>query len=399
MRALADPEMASALMAETEVSRFLGVAWQMDLLQGGHVLDAFSSELLREAVRGIRPGARELLAILGSVAPQEVAADAAEHLAELSEPEPGSVASWYGDVGRWRLTRTFRVHDDDGDTEQWSAVFAGPDGTENHVVVWLVDVWDNGAVRDVYAVDQVDEVVARIEALGVGDSETHLDHPDPALLHAVVGAGMRLTDITVPNEESEEAETYLTFRALAHGRLRLLPPPVDLPEPIDADARATLVEDFIASPYALALTQPPAGEEAADQATVRYVAGMLVDHAVDYTGGDPLRVSPLTVEVFMLDWVQRKAVLDPDDARFLPDIVQAWTEYAFEASGRPVARRVATLAAVEEFTEEFTRLVGTGERRGFGAQMVARLLEEGVDMGDPEQLAAAIERYNASLDG
>ncbi|HTY72298.1 MAG TPA: hypothetical protein VMI11_07710 [Actinomycetes bacterium] len=393
MRSLADPGLNSPLHAEVELSYALGAAYRVS--EAGHRADIeeqLARQLLEEAQVSTSPGARELLAVLASIGPDAVAAEAMQALTSADQDD-SSQRSWLADVGRWECTEALHMSDEDGDVEEWAAFFALPDGTERHGMVWLVDMTASTWAADAFLVVGHDEVVAHMRE----DAEREglsLEPVDPGLLHRMVRDAMRLTDMSDPAPESE---TYSEFHALARGRLRCLPPPAELPEPLDEQGREALVADFVASTYGQGLLSPADGEEAPEEDSVRFLARLLVDHAVDVTGGEPLRVTPATVETFMLDWVPRKVLLEPDDAGRLPEVTRAWVRYAYAVTGRPDERREATLAAVTTYTPEFGRMVASGEGRGLGAQLLAGFMDQGVDITDPDALAAAVERYNASL--
>jgi hypothetical protein len=384
-------EVDSAVRAEHEVSSALGVAYSNTDWPRTDAVTALAEDLLLGATTDAgRPGSAELLAALASVAPDEVAEKARE-LAGDVPPDATPVADWITDIGSWVCEETFRLVDDYGDSEHWGAVFTTPSGADRHAFLWLIDNTENGYLEDIIFDPEAEHLLEQLPAM-LEEHDVRKMPADPAELHAVVADAMRLTDSTV---ELPEEEDYGLHRALTISRLRRLPAP-QRRELADSDERDEVIEAFIASPQAQALLHPADGE-APDEDTVRFVSRLALDHAVDYTGGEPLRVTPLTVTVFMTEWVPRKAMLDPEDVAWLPDVLRAWIGYAFEQTGRPEAIRDEALEAVSDLTPEFGRMIGTGEGRGFAGQLLAGFLDEGVDITDSDQLAAAIERYNESL--
>jgi hypothetical protein len=113
---------------------------------------------------------------------------------------------------------------------------------------------------------------------------------------------------------------------------------------------------------------------------------------------DPMRWSPAVAELFLLDWVHRRAVLDMDDAALLPRVVRGWAAYASRTRGLPDEAASATDKAVEEMVPEFARLYTTGERRSPATAAVAQLIAEGVDPTDPEALDRWIAANRDRLD-
>ena len=106
-------------------------------------------------------------------------------------------------------------------------------------------------------------------------------------------------------------------------------------------------------------------------------------------------------ELFLLDWVHRRAVLDMDDAAMLPRVLRGWAAYAARRRALPEAAAAQTDTAIEEMVPEFARLYSTGERRSPATAAVAQLMADGVDPDDPVALDAWIEanRHRLADDG
>jgi len=67
-------------------------------------------------------------------------------------------------------------------------------------------------------------------------------------------------------------------------------------------------------------------EDAAGQ--LRMLASYFVDFAADYGAGDPLRWSPIAVEIVLTDWFPRKVVAEDVTASAVPDALRRFTRYA-----------------------------------------------------------------------
>jgi hypothetical protein len=144
-----------------------------------------------------------------------------------------------------------------------------------------------------------------------------------------------------------------------------------------------LVAAFAAAPEAARL---PAGP------TLRFCLDLVLAYAGDR---DPLRWSPAAVDLFLLDWVPRRAILDAQDVGRLPVVLSAWVRWAGRVSGlspRAVAQTVATIARLRP---EFVDRVASGDQRSPETQAVAELLADGVDIDDEEAVAAWIAEYNS----
>lgn len=195
-----------------------------------------------------------------------------------------------------------------------------------------------------------------------------------------------------------------TDRALLGARLARLPQaagaaPAPAAEPLSAAERTDLVRRFLASPEAARFGLDTI--DGAELASLHFCLSLLLDHAASFPDADALRWSPTVAELFLLDWVHRRAVLDMDDAAMLPRVLRGWAAYAARRKGLPQAAAERTDTAVEEMIPEFARLYSTGERRSPATAAVAQLMADGVDPDDPAALDAWIEanRHRLADDG
>ena len=89
---------------------------------------------------------------------------------------------------------------------------------------------------------------------------------------------------------------------LLRSRLRVLPTPRPIEQrDVPDEEREELVAAFAPSPEAGELE--PAGDGPSTD-----MARWFVDFACDYGAGDPLRWSPIAVEILLGDWLPRKAI-------------------------------------------------------------------------------------------
>ncbi|GIF65256.1 hypothetical protein Ais01nite_32910 [Asanoa ishikariensis] len=305
--------------------------------------------------------------------------------------KPGAQApSWSGQLGRVRPTGTYAYGDVYGDQTSYLATFAYEDDTEGgpeHAVVALVD-HNIGITKDVFVGGPAERILGQVRRMCAADGLTWFREEDPRTLRAEVARHLRITDEMgdLPGEGS-----LATDRALVGARLALLPMPAlspvpDLPEPLGDDERSALIRTFLAAPEAarFELDRLPEG----DLGSLHFCLSLVLDHAASLPDADPMRWSPIVVELFLLDWVHRRAVLDMDDAALLPRVVRAWAAYASRVRGLPTEAVAATDQAVEDTVPEFVRLYTTGERRSPATAAVAQLIAEGVDLNDPAALDA-----------
>jgi hypothetical protein len=305
--------------------------------------------------------------------------------------KPGAQApSWSGQLGRVRPTGTYAYGDVYGDQTSYLATFAYEDDAEGgpeHAVVALVD-HNIGITKDVFVGGPAERILGQVRRMCAADGLTWFREEDPRTLRNEVARHLRITDEMgdLPGEGS-----LATDRALVGARLALLPSSAlsvvpDLPEPLGDEERTTLIRTFLSAPEATRFELDQVPE--ADLGSLHFCLSLVLDHAASLPDADPMRWSPIVVELFLLDWVHRRAVLDMDDAALLPRVVRAWAAYASRVRGLPAEAVAATDQAVEDTVPEFVRLYTTGERRSPATAAVAQLIAEGVDLNDPAALDA-----------
>ncbi|WP_229398968.1 hypothetical protein [Micromonospora okii] len=315
---------------------------------------------------------------------------------------PGAQApEWSAQLGRVHLTGTWCYGDVYGDQTSYLATFAydDADGGPEHALVALVD-HNIGITKDVFVGGPAGRIVDQVREMVDGDELTWFREEDPARMRGEVARHLAVTDglAELPAEGSLAAD-----RALAGARLALLPRPVPGTardaRPLSGEQRTELVRAFLASPEATRFDLDPSDD--AGLASLHFCLSLLLDHAASFPDADPLRWSPTVAELFLLDWVHRRAVLDMDDAAMLPRVLRGWAAYAARRKGLPEAAATRTDTAIEEMVPEFARLYSTGERRSPATAAVAQLMADGVDPDDPAALDAWIEanRHRLADDG
>jgi hypothetical protein len=263
-------------------------------------------------------------------------------------------------------------------------------------------------------------------------SMTWLAEVDPATVRAAAAGYLRATD-NAP--ELPEAAGLAENRILVAARLATLPvpapaagpespaeaaetgEPADLGEPAEvgetgeladggepaealaapvpedvAAARAALVAQFLQSPEAR--LSGLAGATGSRGEAVAYGLGLIVDFA-EARSGDALRWSPRAVEVFLMDWVHGRAVLDAADARSLPDALGAWVLWSGRLIGLPDAAVQTTFDEVGAKRSEFVRLCATGERQSPAVRAMRRLIADAVDVTDDAAVDAWLRAHES----
>ncbi|MFI7433532.1 hypothetical protein [Micromonospora haikouensis] len=383
----------TALDAEMLGAALLGSVYSVAETDREAAVREFVTGFLAATSRRRTAAARTIRSVFAALVPD------AEGAAKVN---PGTQApAWSAHLGRVHLTGTWSYGDVYGDQTSYLATFAYDDaaGGPEHALVALVD-HNIGITKDVFVGGPAGRIVEQVREMVDGDELTWFREEDPARMHGEVGRHLAVTDDLgeLPAEGS-----LATDRALAGARLALLPPPTAAAtrdaEPLSGDQRTELVRAFLASPEAARHDLDPSDD--AGLASLHFCLSLLLDHAASFPDADALRWSPTVAELFLLDWVHRRAVLDMDDAAMLPRVLRGWAAYAARRKGLPQAAAERTDTAIEEMIPEFARLYSTGERRSPATAAVAQLMADGVDPDDPAALDAWIEanRHRLADDG
>lgn len=374
----------SALDAEMLGAALLGSVYAVAETDRENAVREFVAGFLTATSRRRSAAATTIRAVFAALVPD------AEGAARI---RPGALApAWAGQLGRVHLTGAWSYGDVYGDQTSYLATFAYDDaeGGPEHALVALVD-HNIGITKDVFVGGPAARIVEQAREICTEDEFTWFRTEDPARMRAEVGRHLAVTDDL---GELPAQGSLATDRALVGARLAALPGPAappataDVP-PLTDEVRTRLIRAFLGSPEAVrfGLDQVADGE----LASLHFCLGLLLDHAASFPDADPMRWSPTVAELFLLDWVHRRAVLDMDDAAMLPRVLRGWAAYAARQRGLPAAAATRTDEAVAEMVPEFARLYSTGERRSPATAAVAQLMADGVDPDDPAALDAWIE--------
>jgi hypothetical protein len=197
---------------------------------------------------------------------------------------------------------------------------------------------------------------------------------------AELARALQVTDMTLPRQDDED---FVDLRALAWSRCRPHLPDWPDRQPLGDVGRDRLLDDFAAA------TAAP------DDTVGRSLAELFFDYGEGYMTSGPLCWSPAWVELFLNDWLPRKAVLDAEQRAALPDALRGWIRFALSRRGvapewiAPVVEAVDTY--LPGFTEAFDDTVAWGPAKQIAAELAAR----GVDMSDEEAVDGAVRALNA----
>ncbi len=189
---------------------------------------------------------------------------------------------------------------------------------------------------------------------------------------------LRHTDMIWPRHDDEG---FVDLRALAWARSRdYLPEWPDF-VPLADEERESLVGAFV--------------ERTTDSAAYRRLADLFLDYGDGYLGSRPLGWSPEAVEVFLTDWLLRKAFLDAAERAALPDALRSWVRFALERRGVPEEWITPVSEAVDEWLPEFERAVDDESSWGPAKQIAAELETRGIDITDKAAVNDVVRQLNA----
>ncbi|MEV0004257.1 hypothetical protein AB0H28_18520 [Micromonospora sp. NPDC050980] len=375
----------SALDAEMLGAALLGSVYAVAEHDREQAVREFVAGFLAATSRRRSAAATTIRAVFATLVPDAAGA---------ARVRPGAHApAWAGQLGRVRLTGTWAYGDVYGDQTSYLATFAYDDeeqGGPEHALVALVD-HNIGITKDVFVGGPAGRIVEQAREICTEDELTWFRTEDPARMHAEVSRHLAVTDDL---GELPAQGSLATDRALVGARLAAMPGPTPPAGPTGAPAvtdeeRTRLVRAFLDAPEAARFGLPEVAD--GELASLHFCLGLLLDHAASFPDADPMRWSPMVAELFLLDWVHRRAVLDMDDAAMLPRVLRAWAAYGARQRGLPQPAADRTDEAITEMVPEFARLYSTGERRSPATAAVAQLMADGVDPDDPEAVNAWIE--------
>lgn len=215
-------------------------------------------------------------------------------------------------------------------------------------------------VKDGFIVPEpIEATLASLRRAAGDDPDTRIGDLDLADARARITEAIDLGAITVPPLETG---TWPAARPLVEWVVRHLPSGgtgYTRPEYPDRD-REALTETFFASKHAAGLT-----------AQDRDLFASLLWFGCDYGPGDPLRWSPVAVEILLTDWLPRKVIADAAFLSRAPAVLRALIRHSHEVRGiRPALTR-QTLTAVDRLAPAYQRTIRTPRPQGPAALLHA----------------------------
>jgi hypothetical protein len=293
----------------------------------------------------------ETTAVLTALAPLlEGRPDAASIGRELRQ-RTHRLPTWLTGLTPPRVTRVMTTTHPFHDGENvFVEVLTG--GGHSLTVVAYIDHNLGTLIKDAFVIP-TDVDATRAILLDTADDPGIVMSPlDPADARARIEEAADSASHTFPPFESD---TWPLCRPVVEWVTRLLPDGgggYGLTEWEDA-ARADLERRFLAS--------PPADGLDADQ---RGLIDPLLWFGCDYGIGEPLNWSPTRVEIFLLDWVPRKLLLDQGELLKIPSLLRAFVAFGHAEIGLRDGLTTETLQAIDHFEPAYRTAITDSRPRG-----------------------------------
>ncbi len=313
-------------------------------------------ELVRTFLEVPLPETSALLAAMAGLSGDDVLRRRVQReIAERAHPLP----RWLAELHRaTAAARAIEVTDVLGDGDNLLVAVTLPGGHPLTAVVY-VDHNLGTLVKDAFVLPEgLDGVLTQLVAASSDDPDLTARPLDPADARARITDAVRTGAMSLPPIETD---TWPSARALVEWMTGLLPAGgtgYEWPEWDDA-ALDDLARRFRASPFAEGVDDP--GD----------MLSTLLSFGADYAPGDPMRISPVVVELLLLDRIPRKVVAAVEDLAPAPDLLRAFIRYCHHERGIRPALTEQTLAAVDAYEPEYQELIRSDRPQGPAALLAA----------------------------
>ncbi len=245
----------------------------------------------------------------------------------------------------------------DGDNINLAVRFA--DGVELTAVVYI-DHNVGTLTKDAFVVPgSIVELEAFMRAK-IDDPDTEWRDLDLADARVRITDAIERAAITVPPFETD---TWPVCRPIVEWLTRRMPAGgVGYARPTWSEQdQQQLADQFFASPFGAPL----------DDADHRGLLESVIWFGTDYGPGDPLRWSPVAVEIILEDWIPRKLVADVGYLSKAPELLRAFIRFCHAERGIRADLTGDTLAAVDLYEPDYHDTIRSPRPQGPMALLVA----------------------------
>lgn len=236
-------------------------------------------------------------------------------------------------------------------------------------------------VKDALVVPGSLSELVDVMAASADDPDTTLADLDPAVARARINEAIELGRITFPPIETD---TWPGSRPFVEWAIGLLPDGGAgylRPDWSDGDKQA-LADRFFSSPFGAGL----------DDGDHRSLLDSLLWFGTDYGPGDPLRWSPVAVEILLADWIPRKIVADVPFLAQAPGLLRAFIRFCHAERGIRPELTGETLTAVDELEDDYQTTIRSPRPQGPTALLAAiGMLDPNGPLPDVDDLLAGFD--------
>ena len=259
------------------------------------------------------------------------------------EPLP----DWLRRLGEVEVYRVVEMVHVLGDGDNIVLGLRFPTGHELSVTVYI-DHNVGTLVKDVYAVPvPLAELFDQMRVVTGDDPDTTWDDLDPADARVRITEAISLAAMTHPPFETD---TWPLCRPLVEWITRLLPEGgrgYERPEWSEDDL-AALADRFFASPLGAEFDDPEH----------RDLLESVLWFGTGYGPGDPMRWSPVAVEILLMDWMPRKVLADASLLALLPDLLRAFVTFCHRERGIRATLTGETLTSIAHLEPAYLEIIG-----------------------------------------
>ena len=360
-------ELEDPLEAELWASGLLGLFYKAELpLDVRLKLErSIGPELVECAEKRADAVGLAVLLALSAVTGDDLGArEAAGRLAAKGLIEPG----WAASIGAPEFLGAWAAADPYDDQVGYSMSFQYA-GRAPHTLMALYDEGLGGIIKDASVGEFPEGVDPRRQFERQDESGVHICDLDGGLAAARIARAIATGDLFLDNHWTAD---FKEVRALLLARTRLLPaaPLPETPDALDEESREALAQEFLASPFA------------PDLAETRAIVDKCLSARCDHGDVDPLRWSPAVVELFLLDYLPRKAALSESEVRAVPEVLSSWVRFALTRRGLEERWIAETEETVHELAGELVRAMGEPQSFDPAEAATAAMLAAGIDLSD-----------------
>lgn len=332
------------LVIEMATSVITGSWWSTPETSGPEALDV-GMGVLGYAATKTTPAALALnraMEVLGDGDEERARARAAaEVLAAKGVQEP----VWGSLIGQVEVGRCWQLVDVFGDKATVLCEFSY--GTERHGLFAEIDFAEDAAAMYLDVTDDVDETLARLrDGANESDGLSRVESLDPARARRLIAEGVEACSVIALIDALTGADVVKSvrdLRALALARCRTMPRGDEVPEVREyADSEiAELADEFLAA------------EGIRPDYAARICARAIIEYGCFEDRGQPDRVGPEKLNVFLGAWAPVELEWDEEVAAAMPEVIRAWTWWAAARRELPSAAEKPLKAALEDGIAEF----------------------------------------------